>query len=173
MSYQTWQFIEATVSFTVKGMPMTAVIKSGVANYGGMNDAMVVGYQAANSEFENARSFMPKIAKSIVLTNAAQANGNDTIIHPKNHPLDNTPTIKAWENRQRGVDQAMRNDANARRGTVDLYDPATGDKLNAWSQHTNYYWRKPGTNEVVGTNTYDPPGVGYVPLQTQQPQQGR
>ncbi len=173
MSYQTWQFIEATVSFTVKGVPTTAVIKSGVANYGGMNDAMIVGYQAASSEFANARSFMPKIAKSIVLTNAAQANGNDTIIHPKNNPLDNTATIKSWENRQRGIDQAMRNNSNARRGTVDLYDPSTGEKLNAWSQNTNYYWRKPGTNEVVGTKTYNPPGVGYVPLQTQPPQQGR
>jgi len=170
MSYQTWQSIEANVSFTLKGVPMTAVIKSGVANYGGMNDAMIVGYQAASGDFANARSFMAKIAKSIVLTNAAEANGNNTIIHPKNNPLDNTATIKSWENRQKGVDQAMRNDANARRGTVDLYDPSTGEKLNAWSQHTNYYWRKPGSNDVVGTNTYDPPGVGYVPLQTPPPQ---
>ncbi len=173
MSYQVWQFIEATVSFTSHGMPMTAVIKSGVANYGGMNDAMVVGYQAAGAGFEQARSFMPKIAKSIVLTNAAQANGNDTVIRPKNNPLDNTPTIKSWENRQKGVDEAMRNGSNARRGAVDLYDPSTGEKLNASTQNTPYYWRKPGTNEVVGTNTYNPPGVGYVPLQTQPPQQGR
>ncbi len=170
MSYQVWQFIEATVSYTVRGMPVTAVIKSGVANYYGMNDAMVVGYQAASSDFANARSFLPRIAKSIVLTNAAGANGNNTVIRPKNNPLDNSATIKSWENRQRGIDEAMHNDANARRGTVDLYDPATGETINAWSQNKSYYWRQPGSNAVVGTDTYNPPGVGYVPLQAPPPQ---
>jgi hypothetical protein len=173
MSYQTWQFIEAALSYLSRGMPVRAVIKSGVANYYGMNDAMIVGYQAAENDFASAQSFMPIIAKSIVLTNAAGANGNDTIIRPKNNPLDNTATIKSWENRQRGVDEAMRNDANARRGTVDLYDPSTGETLNARSQNANYYWRKPGSNEVVGTNAYNPPGIGYVPLQAPPPQQGR
>jgi len=170
MSYQVWKFIEATLAYTAHGMPVTAVIKSGVANYYGMNDAMVVGYQAANSDFANAQSFMSQIAKSIVLTNAAGANGNDTIIHPKNNPLDNSATIKSWENRQRGVDEAMHNDANARRGAVDLYDPSTGETINAWSQNKNYYWRQPGSNAVVGTDTYNSPGVGYVPLQAPPPQ---
>jgi hypothetical protein len=164
MSYQQWQFVEVTLSYTENGLPVTGVIKSGVANYGGMNDAMIVGYRAAQSDFQNAQSFMPRIAKSIVLTNAAGANGNDTVLRPKNHPLDNTPVIQAGQNRQKGVDEAMRGGANARRGTVDLYDSSTGQAINAWTQNKPYYWPQPGSNAVVGTDTSNPPGVGYAPL---------
>jgi hypothetical protein len=164
MSYEVWQFVEVTLSYTENGLPVTGVIKSGVANYSGMNDAMIVGYRAAQSDFQNAQSFMPRIAKSIVLTNAAGANGNDTLLRPKNHPLDNTPVIQAGQNRQKGVDEAMRKGANASRGTVDLYDSSTGQTINAWTQNKPYYWHQPGSNAVVGTDTYNPPGVGYVPL---------
>ena len=164
MSYQVWQFIEAKVSFTEKGLPVTGVYKVGVANYSGMNDAMIVGYRTANASFREAQSFMPEVAKSIVLTNAAEASGNNTLVRPKNNPLDNSAVIQAGQNRQKAMDRTMRNDANARRGTVDLYDPATKENLNVWSQNKEYYWRKPGTNEVVGTDTYNSPGVGYVPL---------
>lgn len=164
MSYQVWQFIEAKVSYTENGLPVTGAYKTGVANYTGMNDAMIVGYRAANAKFEEAQSFMAQIAGSIVLTNAAEANGNNTLVRPRNNPLDNSAVIQAGQNRQKTMDEAMRKDANARRGTVDLYDPSTGEKLNVWTQNKDYYWRKPGSNEVIGTDTYNPPGIGYVPL---------
>ncbi|HET6459184.1 MAG TPA: hypothetical protein VFG29_00205 [Syntrophales bacterium] len=164
MSYQVWQFIEVNLSYSENGQPMMGMIKSGVANYYGMNDAMIVGYRTSPGDFKDARSFMSKIAKSIILTNAAQASGNDTIIRPKNNPLDNSEMIRSWEKNQRTRDEAMRKDANARRGTVDLYDPSTGETIQAWKQQKSYYWRQPGSNTVVGTDTSTPPGVGYVPL---------
>jgi hypothetical protein len=61
MSYQVWQFIEAKVSYTDNGLPVTGVYKTGVANYAGMNDAMIVGYRAPNAKFEEAQSFMAQI----------------------------------------------------------------------------------------------------------------
>jgi len=164
LSYQVWQFIEAKVSYTDKGLPVTGAYKAGVANYAGMNDAMIVGYRAANAKFEEAQPFMAQIASSIVLTNAAEANGNNTLVRPKNNPLDNSAILKAGQNRQKTMDEVMRKDANARRGTVDLVDPSTGEKMNVWSQNKEYYWRRPGSNEVVGTDTYNSPGVGFVPL---------
>ncbi len=167
MSYQVWQFIEAKVSYTDNGLPVTSLYKVGVANYAGMNDAMIVGYRAASANFQEAQSFMPQIAKSIILTNVTEANGNNTLVRPKNNPLDNSAVIQAGQNRQRTTDDAMRKDADARRGTVDLYDPSTGERLNTWTQNKDYYWRKPGSNEVVGTDASNPPGVGYVPLKKQ------
>ncbi len=164
MSYQVWQFIEATVSYTDKGLPVTGVFKVGVANYAGMNDAMISGYRAADADFQKAQSFMPRIAHSIILFNAAEASGNNTLVRPKNNPLDNSAVIQAGQNRQKAVDEAMRKDTNARRGTVDLYDPSTSEKLNVPTQNKDYYWRKPGSNEVIATDTSTPPGVGYVPL---------
>ena len=64
MSYQVWQFIEASVSFLDNGLPVTGVYKVGVANYYGMNDAMIVGYRAANPMFQQTRSFMTACAES-------------------------------------------------------------------------------------------------------------
>jgi hypothetical protein len=164
LSYQVWQFIEAKVSYIDNDLPVTGVYKVGVANYSGLNDAMIVGYRAANAKFEEAQPVLAQIAKSIILTNAAEANGNNTLVKPKNNPLDNSAIIQAGQNRQKGTDEAARRDANARRGTVDLVDPATGQKMNVWSQNKEYYWRKPGSNEVVGTDTYNPPGPGYTPM---------
>lgn len=165
MSYQTWRFIEAKVAYNDSGRAVTGVYTVGVANYAGMNDAMIFGYHAANARFDAAQTFMPQIARSIVLTNAMEANGNNAVIQPKNNPLDNSSIIQAGQNRQKGMDEALRKDANARRGRVDLYDPGSGQKLNSWSANKDYYWRKPGSNEVVGTDTYLAPGAGYVPLQ--------
>ena len=169
MSYQVWQSLEVTCSYTSRGLPVKAVITSAVANYSGMNDAVFTGYQAANADFQEAQSFLPQIAKSIVLTNATQAFGNDSLIHPKNRPMDDT-VVKTWEHNQQIRDKTMRESDNARRGTIDLYDPSTGQTLNTWDRHEKYYWRKSGTNEVVGTKTYNPPDLGYVPLQSPPPQ---
>jgi hypothetical protein len=41
-----------------------------------------------------------------------------------------------------------------------------GLTINTWTQNKNYYWRQPGSNTVVGTDSYNPPpGGGYVPLE--------
>jgi hypothetical protein len=170
MSYQVWHTVEVTCSYTAKGLPVTAVIQSAVANYYGMNDAMVVGYQAPNFEFQDARSLLSRVSKSIILTNAAEANGNNTLIHPKNHPNTTGDMImETWEHNQKIRDKTMHEGDLARRGTIDLYDPSTGRTTNEWNQYKNYYWRD-GTGKVVGTDTNTPPGPGYTQLQT--PPQG-
>ncbi|MGD0238599.1 MAG: hypothetical protein ABSC55_29180 [Syntrophorhabdales bacterium] len=177
-SSQGWQFIEAMISYTDNGLPVTSIYKVGVRNYGGLNDAMMVGYRAANANFQGALSFMPQIVKSIVLTNGTEANGNNTLIQPKGHPLANAGQpkghplanagqIKSWKNNQQKAAETQRQRENTITGQVDLYDSSTGETVHSWSQNTNYYWRKPGTNEVVGTNGGNPPGPGYVPLQEQ------
>jgi len=130
LSYQVWQFIEAKVSYTDNGLPVTGVFKAGTANYYGMNDAMIVGYRAANPAFARAQSFMPQIAKSIVLTNAAEASGNNTLIKPKNNPLDNSGLIQAGKNRDRVREHASEGWREGMMGTEPTIDPKTGKQRN-------------------------------------------
>jgi hypothetical protein len=130
MSYQTWQFIEARVSFTDNGLPVTGAYKVGVANYGGMNDAMIVGYRAADADFPRAQSLLPRIARSIVLTNAAEANGNNTIIRPKNNPLDNSGLIRSGKMRDRVREHASEGWREGMMGTEQTIDPKTGRQRN-------------------------------------------
>jgi len=167
--FRVWQFIEAKVSYTDNGLPVTSLYKVGVANYSGLNDAIIVGYRAANANFQQSQSFMPQIAKSIVLTNAAEANGNNTLLQPKNRPLDNSQQIKSWEKKERIEAETQHQRQNTIMDRVDLYDPNTGETLNASSQNTKYYWRKPGTNEVVGNDSGYPPAPGYTQLQAPPP----
>ena len=113
------------------GLPVTGVFKVGTANYYGMNDAMIVGYRAANPIFAQAQSFMPQIAKSIVLTNAVEASGNNTLIRPKNNPLDNSGLIQAGKNRDRVREHASEGWREGMMGTEPTIDPKTGKQYNA------------------------------------------
>jgi hypothetical protein len=42
--------------------------------------------------------------------------------------------------------------------SINLYDPSSGQNINTWSQNKDYYWHKPRSNEVIGTDTYNSPG---------------
>ena len=68
-----------------------------------------------------------------------------------------------FENKWKTEDEVFRRDANARRGVTDVLDPATGESWTV-QNGSNHYWRKPGSDVIVGTQTYDSPGVGYEPL---------
>jgi hypothetical protein len=130
MGYQVWHFIEAKVSFTDNGLPVTGIYKVGVANYAGMNDAMIVGYRAANPDFAGAQSFLPQISRSIVLTNGAEAHGNNSIIRPRNNPLDNSGLIQSGKNRDRVREHASEGWREGMMGTEPTVDPKTGKQRN-------------------------------------------
>lgn len=130
MSYQVWQFIEEKVSFTDNGLPVTGIYKVGVANYARMNDAMIVGYRAADADLAQARSLLSRIAGSIFLTNAAEANGNNTLIRPENNPLDNSGLIQAGKNRDRVREHASEGWREGMMGTEPTIDPKTGKQRN-------------------------------------------
>ncbi len=137
MSYQVWNFIEAEVSFTDKGLPVVGLYKAGVANYYNMNDSMIVGFRAATKDYEQAKSFMPTITKSIVLTNANEAFGNNTLVRPKNNPnTAHDSIIEAGENKNKSQDKSMQKWSNAMRGSEPTYDPTTGQRYT--SQHSSW-----------------------------------
>jgi hypothetical protein len=161
-SYQTWNFIESEVSYTDRGLPVTGIYKVGVANYYNMNDAMIVGFRAANQDYQQAKSFMPMIAKSIVLTNANTAFGNNTLISPKNNPNTAHDTIvKAGQYKNQVQDKSMQKWSNAMRGNEPTYDPATGQRYS--SQHSTWDAARGGyvnpnrTTELLNCGTPENP----------------
>lgn len=70
---------------------------------------------------------------------------------------------KTFETRWSTEAEVMRKGANMRRETTDLIDPDTGETWNVRSQ-SRYFWRKPGSDVVVGTETFEVPGVGFQQL---------
>jgi hypothetical protein len=67
-----------------------------------------------------------------------------------------------WQ-RQRVQDNVGRQWSNTILGLTDVADPETGETWKVSSGH-NYYWRKPATDAVVGTNTYERPDTDFSPL---------
>ena len=68
-----------------------------------------------------------------------------------------------FKNRWMAETEVMRKDTNMRRETTDLIDPDTGETWNVRSQ-SRYFWRKPGSDVVVGTDTSNVPGIGFQQL---------
>jgi hypothetical protein len=156
LSYQTWQFIEAQVAYLDNGLPVIGVYKVGVANYYGMNDALIVGYRAANANFPQARQVLSTIARSIVLTNPTEASGNNTLVRPKNNPLDNSGLIKSGQMRDRVREHASEAWREGMMGTEPTIDPKTGQVRN-----TPLHYYNPGRGGYVNPDRPDELLVPY------------
>jgi hypothetical protein len=77
-------------------------------------------------------SFLPAIARSIVLTNPSGAFGNNTLMQPKNNPNTSGDAImKAWEDKNKSQDRSMQKWSNAMRGYEPTFDPVTGQRYTA------------------------------------------
>jgi hypothetical protein len=162
MGNQVWQFIEAKVSYSDKGMAVTGVLKSGVANYYGMHDGLISGYRAADADFQRAQAFLPAIARSIVLTNATEAFGNNTLIQPKNNPNTAGDTImKSWENKNKSQDRSNQKWSNAMRGNEPVFDPSTGQRYsaphNSWDAAKGGYVNPNRPTELLQCGTPEAP----------------
>jgi hypothetical protein len=143
VGYQVWNYIEAEVSYADKGLPVTGNFKVGVSNNYGQNDAVIVGFRAANQDYQQAKSFLPVIAKSIVLTNGNSAFGNNTIKNPKNNPnTAHDSIIAAGQYKNKAQDRSNQNWSNSMRGSQPTYDPATGQTYT--SQHSAWNAAKGG-----------------------------
>jgi len=66
-------------------------------------------------------------------------------------------------NRQGTIDRTSRRFSNAILGQTDVVNPETGETWKVEAGH-NYYWGKPGTNVVAGTNTFTRPDIDFTPL---------
>ena len=162
VGYQKWQWIEVTISYTDKGLPVTGLWQVGVTNYYGMNDAAVLFYRSANNSVKEGQAFLPQIAKSITITNTTEFAGNNTIIHPKNNPnTTGDMLMKTWENKNKSFDEAMRKDTNARRGYEPAYDPQTGQRYNPtfdqWNAAKGGYVNPNRPTELLNCGTPEDP----------------
>ena len=168
MGYQTWTWIEADVTATSKsGSQMKGVWRCGVANYYNLNDALINGWWAPVSSFQQSKNSLEPIAKSIILTNPNEAFGNNQLIHPsagssaglaKNNPNTTGDTImKTWENKNKSWDESMRKDTNVRRGYEPAYDPSTGQQYNPslgnWNAAKGGYVNPNSPTEVLNCGT--------------------
>jgi hypothetical protein len=128
----------------------------------------VLGYTAATDKVGLAQAAMVHLAASMQVNPewARMQQGvtmaTSQIVAKTNEQISST-VRKTFENKWRTEDETSRKDANARRGVTDVLDPETGESWTV-QNGSRHYWRKPGSDAIVGTQTYDLPGPGYEPL---------
>jgi hypothetical protein len=128
----------------------------------------VLGYTAAADKAGVAEAAMIRMAGSMqVNPEWARMQEGVTmatvrIVAKTNEQISST-IRSTFQNRRATEDEAARRDANARRGVTDVFDPETGESWTV-QNGSRYYWRKPGSDVIAGTDTYDRPGLGYEPL---------
>jgi hypothetical protein len=121
-----WQLEEFVLTAVHKGTPVRMRATVGLsAGYGRFSAAMSV-YQAPTPSWERDKLWLPAVAQSILVTNARQLAGQDSVMLPRNNPLDNSGLIESW--RQKGLSEG-RISQGRREGTMGytrLEDPNTG-----------------------------------------------
>jgi hypothetical protein len=128
----------------------------------------VLGYAAAADRVGLARAAMLRLAGSIQLNpewvrvQDAVTMATSRIVTKTNEHISAT-IRKTFENKWKTEDEIFRRDANARRGLTNVLDTETGESWTV-QNGSRYYWRKSGSDAILGTQTYDPPGFGYEPL---------
>ena len=131
----------------------------------------MLGYAAAADKITIAQAVMLHLAGSMRINpewmkmQQGVTMATSHIVAQTNEQISST-IRQTFENKWKTEDEIFRKDTNARRGVTDVYDSDTGE---SWSVQngSNHYWRKPGSDVIVGTQTYDPPGAGYEPLREQ------
>jgi hypothetical protein len=146
---------------------VTTLISSG-AGGGVWHAEHVLGYAAAQGQVGLAQAAMLHLAVSMQVNPewARMQQGvtmaTSQIVAKTNEQISST-IRKTFENTWRTEDEIFRKDTDARRGVTEVLDFETGESWTV-ENRSRYYWHKPGSDAIVGTETYDRPGVGYEPL---------
>jgi hypothetical protein len=152
-----------------KGYYLVTTLISAGAGGGVWHAEHVLGYAAAIEKVGLAQAAMLHLAVSMQLNpewermQEGVTVATSKIVAKTNEQISST-VRKTFENKWKTEDEVFRRDTNARRGVTDVLDPETGE---SWTVQNGslYYWRKPGSDAIVGTRTYDRPGLGYEALQ--------
>ncbi len=151
-----------------QGYYLVATLAASGSGGGIWNVDRVLGYVAAPGKAALAEAAMLHLAASMRLNpewvrmQQGVTMSTSQIVAETNQQISST-IRKTFENKWKTNDEVFRRDANARRGVTDVVDPDTGESWTV-DNGSSHYWRKPGSDVIVGTQTYDPPGVGYQPL---------
>lgn len=148
-----WRVQEAELQYATNGVPLRAVWTTGVMPASGAFDAFLLGYQAPPAKFAAARLWLAPIARSVVLTNPAQAAGTNALLTPRNQPPDDPALLESW--RQRGLpeDRIARAQREGSLGYERVKDPQSGRifemPLEAWDETAGGYHDPQRPGEIL------------------------
>lgn len=148
-----WQLEEFTLTGVYKGTPVRMRATVGLsAGYGRYSVAMSL-YQAPATSWQHDQLWLPTVAQSIVVTNAQQVAGQDSVMLPRNNPLDNSGLIESWRQKRLSEDRIAQGQREGTMGYTRLEDPNTGQRyempIEAYDGTIGGYRNPNHPNEVL------------------------
>lgn len=121
-----WQLEDFDLTAVHQGTPVRMHATIGLsAGYGRYSVAMSL-YQAPATHWEHDKLWLPAVAQSVIVTNARQVAGQDTVMLPRNNPLDNSGLIESWRQKGLSEDRISQGQREGTMGYTRLEDPTTG-----------------------------------------------
>jgi hypothetical protein len=97
--------------------------------YGGYS-ALLQSFSAPINEWEQARTWLPVLAQSIIVTNMAQVAYRNQLIPVRNRPLDNSGLMESWQQRRLSQDRIAKAQREGMMGYERLVSAETGKYYN-------------------------------------------
>ena len=149
-----WQMVAKEYEATFKGTRVRGVATGAVSNIGfgygyGSYSGMISLRQSTVSKWDEFSAITAAIQESIKITDA---KAGQSLILPKNNPLDSSSVMGSWEYRNQVQDRASAKWSEAVMGYENVHSPTTGQTyqapLNSWnatgSDGAGYYRPLPG-----------------------------
>lgn len=87
------------------GSERQAEVTVGICNAYGTYSAAFQMYFAAPGEFKNAKTWLPMLTDCVRPLDASRLGNRNTVLLPRNHPLDDSSIMGAWQARQESMDR--------------------------------------------------------------------
>jgi hypothetical protein len=131
--------------------------------------SFLYGYTAPEGKAKDARATLGRVVASLKLNpqwvqSQQQLTGDVSKIVADTHQEISDIVSETYENTQKVQDEVYRDWSNAILGNTDVVDPETGEAWKIASGH-NYYWRRDGSDVIVGNDTGDRPDINFSPLE--------
>ncbi|MBJ6725534.1 hypothetical protein [Geomesophilobacter sediminis] len=117
-------------------MEFTGVDPTYGPRHGGATVAIMQGYgqfdtfwQAFSTtpgRWETDKLWLPVLARSVTIINSREVAGNNTIIHPRNNPLDNSGLINSWKEKNLSEDRISQARREGTMGYERMKSPTSG-----------------------------------------------
>jgi hypothetical protein len=186
--YQQANVGEVTFVANAGGRPMRGycfchtIITGAQMGAGIWNVHLLYGYLAQPEQEQTARAYLDRMVKSSHVSpqwsaSQQQLSTQSSQVARQHQQWMGQQQQKAYQtmqetsdiinqsywDRQRSQDERNRHFGNYIMDQTDVRDERTGEEWRV-SSGSNYYWRKTGTDVVVGTNTYQRPDIDFTPL---------
>jgi hypothetical protein len=121
-----WQLEDFALTAVHKGTPVRMRATVGLSAGHGRYSGTISLYQAPAKSWDHDKLWLPAVAQSIVVTNARQVAGQDSVKLPRNNPLDNSGLVESWRQKRLSEDRISQGQREGTMGYTRLEDPNTG-----------------------------------------------